>query len=526
MFNRALLKRNAARSAAGRSRIQSIPAPVGGWNTRDPVASMERTDARTLDNLWPLRGKVMLRRGYEDYITTGIGSDNVETLITLKSGGTEHFVATTNNKVWEITNAGSPSDRTGAATITVDRWQWTVFADSGTPTTPTVLAVNGTDAPWQWTGSGNIAAWAPTGPTAASLVGVHVHKNRVYAWEADTRDFWYGSLGAIPGAMTRFPLSGIRGIQGNLLFMATWTRDAGDGPDDYAVFVTDQGSAIIYAGTDPGTASAWQIVGVYRIPRPLSVRAWAQIGGDLVVATESDYVTFSQAIAGAGLTFQPSKLVGALTDAVELYRANYGWELVVWPEGSMLLSNVPLNTNSEYQQHVINTETRAAARFTGWPFRTFGVFDGKLYGAGSGAVYRCASGFSDDADGTPVSIKARASTAWTNFGSPGNKQVTALRLMVQASQDFGFAARVMAEFRDQILLPTQTESDAADLPEWDVPDWDTVFWATAPGSRLNRSWRAASGRGTYFSVAVAFDAKEQAYDWLTTDYLVSPTMGI
>jgi hypothetical protein len=33
--------------------MRSVPAPVGGWNARDPLAKMKPLDAVTLDELVP-----------------------------------------------------------------------------------------------------------------------------------------------------------------------------------------------------------------------------------------------------------------------------------------------------------------------------------------------------------------------------------------------------------------------------------------------------------------------------------------
>lgn len=508
---------------SGTAQIVSLPGPVGGWNTRDAVDSMPAEDAIQLDNLFPAVGKVELRGGYEDYVSSGIGADNVETLGTLVVGSTEHFWCATDNSIYEITNGGSPADRTGAATITVDRWQHTVFADSSAPTAPTLLLVNGTDAPLKWTGSGNVAAWVPTGPgTIANLIGVHVFKNRVYAWEKNSRDFWYGELGQIPGAMTRFPLSGIRGAQGNLLFMATWTRDGGAGPDDYAVFVTDAGSVIVYQGTWPGGGTAtWSLVGVYQIPRPLGIRAWANVLGDLLIATDSDYVFLSEAIQRAGLTTEATKLAGAMASASAQYRSNYGWEIVVHPRGNKILCNVPLETNAQYQQHVINIQTRAACRFTGWPMRTFAVFNGNLYGGGSGKVFRLDEGRVDDATTTAAAIQVRAKTAFTDVGAPGiQKRVTAVRPLLRVSETLTATYTLAVDFQDRDGAVVSSAGSAPSSPAWDDPLWDAAFWSTETQATTQRRWRMLGGRGSDFSVGLVTNVKNQALEWLSTDYLL------
>src|ERR1700761_7824812 len=41
----------------------TLPAPVGGWNARDPIAAMRQTDAIYLDNWWPTPSSVSVRLG-------------------------------------------------------------------------------------------------------------------------------------------------------------------------------------------------------------------------------------------------------------------------------------------------------------------------------------------------------------------------------------------------------------------------------------------------------------------------------
>jgi len=515
-----------AQQRSGTAQIVSLPAPVGGWNTRDAIDSMAPEDAIQIDNMFPDIGRVQLRGGYQTYVAASIGSDNVETLAALQVGSAERFACATNSKWYNITNGGSPVDITGGATITVDRWQTTIFADSGAPTAPTLLMVNGTNAPLKWTGTGNVAAWVPTGPTIANLIGVHAFKNRVFAWEKDSRDFWYGALGAIPGALTRFPLSGIRGAQGNLLFMATWTRDGGAGPDDYAVFVTDGGFVIVYQGTDPSIATAWTIVGVYQIPRPLGIRAWANVLGDVLIATEADYVFLSDAIQAAGLITQATKLAGAMREAAPRYRGNYGWQVTVHARGNKILCSVPIETNAQYEQHVINTQTRAACRFTGWPMRCMAVFAGDLYGGTLGKVYKLDIGRADDADGTPTAIAVRVKTAFTNFETPRLKHVTAVRPLLRVSETLTASYTLAVDFADKDGSVVSSIGTPAAVPLWDVALWDSAYWSLEATAVPSRRWQMLGGRGSDFSVGLTVNIRDQKLEWLSTDYLVEAAARI
>lgn len=46
----------------------TLPAPVGGLNARDSVDKMNQADAIVMDNYIPMDTKVVLRRGYAEYV--------------------------------------------------------------------------------------------------------------------------------------------------------------------------------------------------------------------------------------------------------------------------------------------------------------------------------------------------------------------------------------------------------------------------------------------------------------------------
>jgi hypothetical protein len=510
-----------AAQRAGTAQIVSLPGPLGGWNTRDAINAMDAADAIELTNLFPGVAGVAVRGGYETHVASGIGSATVETLAALTVGATEHFLCGTNGKIWNITNGASPVDITGAATITEDRWRWTTFAPSASPTAPVVIFTNGTDTPLTWGGAGNVAAWAPTGPTAAAILGVASFKNRLYCWELNSRDFWYGEIGALTGTFTRFPLSGIRGAQGNLIAMATWTRDGGAGPDDFAAFITDQGSVIVYAGYWPGGGEAtWSLVGVYTIPRPLGPDAWAPLLGDIVIATDADYISMSEAIQAGGVTTAASKLSGAIQADSASYRANAGWQMIAYPRGDKLLCNIPIAVGTRYNQHVWNMQTRAGCLFTGWNMNVLGTWRGNLYGGGLGKVYRLDVGLSDDAGGTPTRIPVRARCAYTDLGAPGIKRVSAVRPLLRVSDTLRANYALGVDYADQALVPLNSTGTSGTSSAWDDPLWDAAYWSLESQARLDMRWRMLGGRGVTFAAGLSVDILDQRLTWISTEYLV------
>ena len=73
------------------ARVQSLPAPIGGWNVRDSIANMDTLDAVTLTNFFPTVNNVVLRGGYTQY-STGI-TGQVQTLLSYSSGASDKLFA-------------------------------------------------------------------------------------------------------------------------------------------------------------------------------------------------------------------------------------------------------------------------------------------------------------------------------------------------------------------------------------------------------------------------------------------------
>ena len=88
------------------AQVQSLPAPVGGWNARDSFANMEATDAVTLTNMFPTVSNVVLRGGYSEH-ATGLDGE-VQTLMAYSYGGsTKLYAITSACKLYDVTTAGA-----------------------------------------------------------------------------------------------------------------------------------------------------------------------------------------------------------------------------------------------------------------------------------------------------------------------------------------------------------------------------------------------------------------------------------
>ena len=132
--------RNASRF---RTKSVSVPAPIGGLNSRDSVDNMQPLDAITLTNMFPTVGKITLRDGYSSFCT-GVGSGDVETLAEHNAGDNRQLLAVGSDGVLYQINTGSAvSKKTG---LSNGRFQTAAFNGR-------TLFVNGTDTPFSWDGS-------------------------------------------------------------------------------------------------------------------------------------------------------------------------------------------------------------------------------------------------------------------------------------------------------------------------------------------------------------------------------------
>lgn len=477
----------------------SVPAPVGGWNTRDALDGMQPTDATQLDNWYPGQGQVTLRKGYAEH-ATGAGAGAVETLAEYNAGATRKLLAAGGGAIYDASAAGAATSLgTG---FTSNRWQWANFNAN-------MLLVNGADTPQVFNGS-TLANTTITGPTVAALVGVHVHKNRVYVWENQSQSFWYGATDAIGGAFTEFPLSRVSQLGGNIVAVSTMTIDGGAGPDDLAVFLMSSGEAIIYQGSDPGSASSWSLVGRFNIGAPINIRAVVRYGGDLYITTETDHVSLSSWLAALrnGVPPPRSKASGAVI-AAAANASGFGWQSVMYPKGGYLLFNIP-NLDGTFDQHVMNMVTGAWSRFRSIPARCWGLFNNDLYfGGAGGKVFKADTGNTDNG----AAIVADGIQAWSNLGSPQRKRITAIRPAISSVGSVSYSIGISYDFLTA-AVSAPSPSDSAGSP-WDTSAWDTSPWSSELSADLR--WRTASGTGQHIGVRLRVSGK-QAISWYRTDF--------
>jgi hypothetical protein len=497
----------------------SIPAPVGGWNAKDGRAVMPITDAELLDNWFPEATDVRVRPGSDTYCS-GIG-DQVESILSYSGGATLKLLIAAGGLIQNISTVGVTGTIAAASTIgtgfTNDRWQYRNF---GTPGGTFLVAVNGADSRQIYNGSIMWAGTASAGAgTAAVYSNIEIFQRRIFYTQANSLEFLYhDQVNAIGGTVSGFNLASLMDLGGSLTAIGCWTRDGGSGMDDFIAFISNQGQIAVYQGIDPGDAAQWSLIGVYKIPRPMGARSVQKYGGELLISTVQGVVSLSAVMSGLQQQAPFSdKISTAISAAWAVYKNNYGWELKYVSDLEWLILNVPVSTGNFQQQYVMNSHTKAWARFKDWNANCFEVHDGNLYFGTNGAVIQAATtAQSDDGNDILVDVRQAAST----FGAPGRlKHFKLYRPLINSDGALGLAFAMDVDFGDQI--PTNIPSVVAvPFAEWDVATWDDYYWGGDPVPV--GQWQSAGALGTYGSIRIKGAANETAVRWYGTDVVLEP----
>ena len=476
-----------------------IPAPVGGWNARDPITGMGASDAVMLENYFPSTGDVRLRGGYADHVTGISSSPAVETLMTYSIGTTEKLFAISAGDIYDASSAGTVGSAV-VSSLTNSRWEWTNITTSGGSY---LHAVNGVDNLQlydgsSWTTVTGVSSPAITGIDTSTLDNIFKHQKRLFFIEKNTLSFWYLAVDSISGAATEFNLGAVFQKGGRLVAGTTWTRDGGDGMDDLAVFITNHGEVVVYQGTDPGDADLWNLVGRYDIGAPIGKRCFVKTGGDVAVITLDGVVSLSAVLsanrAAASTVAITDKIRNAFNEAAKLYEDKFGWEGIIYPRGNYILFNIPMSENSEQEQYVMNAITGSWCKYTNFNANCWAIFGEELYfGGNDGVIYKAETGDNDDGE----QIDGKLQTAFSHLGSPGiKKQFTLLRPVMITDGGVTPTIRVVVDFEDS---PTSLSTVSSDIQGaiWDEEDWDDPDWGSAS---IQKGWQKVNGLGHNASI--------------------------
>jgi hypothetical protein len=470
----------------------TFPAPIRGWVLNENITSPQPGGARILDNWYCTTTGIKVRSGAVKFATLG---GAVKSLFTYSSGSTMKLFGATASSVYDIS---SPADPTTVPAPDIAGLSSGYFSTCqfGTAGGNFLVIANGTNSVRNFDGT----TWtipAMSGATPSTLSQVWAYAERLFFVQKGTMTAWYLPVSSIAGAASSISLAGVMNKGGSLLFGARWSIDAGDGLDDKCVFVSTEGEVAVYQGSDPSSASTWSLVGVYQMPRPMGKNAHIAAGGDLLIATEVGLIPISAAVNRDIAAMDQAAVslpIAPFWQAKSAALAGTNWEMMKLPKIGVMLVSMPYSSVPAFP--VVNLQTGAWSRFTGWDAQCMAYFDGNGYfGASDSAVY-LANTTGSDAGANYTCVYLGQADAMGAYGA--TKTVTQARAVFSGSAYMQPQLRMLVNYSDSIGAPPSSPANySADA--WDDAIWDTTLWDATTGTTVTARWGAVGRTG--FAIA-------------------------
>lgn len=493
-----------------RSRSSSLPFPVGGENSRDPILEMDQQYAISLTNVIPQGSYGELRNGYRVHSTMGSGPVQFMYEYSQQSG-TRQLITAANGNLYNATALGVSATAIGTG-YSSNWWEATTYLNK-------MIMVNGVDQPTQW--DGTTLSDAPyTGiATDSNLYDVCVFKERLYFIPKNDQSFWYGATGTVTGALTEFEVGDFLTKGGYLQAISSWTTNTGSGMQDLLVLISSEGEILTYSGTDP--ASDFALEGRFFIPKPLGERKCAKnVGADLFFLHREGVTSLGslmQGVDASGAYTQFNDLIApTYARASQRYGDNTGWELCFYPANNWAIINVPTASNSNSYQHVMNTRTGAWCRFTGIRAVSWCTFNNLVYfGGHAGTVYQANYGGNDN--GEPIATDIKFPFNYFNIRDRIKMFHTAsVQIMSTADVSFNFGIDVDGQEGE---IDGSATVNIGDESEWDTSDWDVDGWGAEERYSTNVEGVYGLGRagalrikGSFNNIRLRFSSAQVIYE--------------
>jgi hypothetical protein len=441
-------------------------------------------------------------------------TSTAQTISTITRGGTGNLTATvttaaphglaTGNK---ITVAGAdPAQYNGTFTITV------TGASTFTYVMATAPATNAT------TVGTYTVLFAITGVNSNTFVHVNLFKNFLFFVQENSMSAWYLPVGQITGVAEELNFGGIARMGGFLQAMGTWTIDAGQGADDYAVWVTNNGEAIVYNGTNPDAAETWALKGVWQLGQTFNRRCFLKFGGDMLLLTKQGLVPLAAALQSSRLDPRinlTDKIFYDISRATNLYQDNFGWQINFFAAENMLIINIPATEGT--QQYCMHTISKAWCSFSNINAKCWELSYDTMYFGGNGFVGRFWDSYSDNGN----NINADVQQAYSYFDSVGQqKRFTMIRPIFQTDNGLpAILVGINTDFDAQNSLGSVSfNAVSSTLGVWDTAQWDEDVWGG--NLSLTKLWQGVTGLG--YSGGIVMKMASQGIDvyWVSSDYVM------
>jgi hypothetical protein len=363
---------------------KTIPPPVLGWNTKDPISQMNELFSPGIENYFPGNGTVSLRNGYTKHVISATAGTFVHLAEYVNNAGSHFLIGFASlGSQYNVTSAGAGTALTGAVSITATEFYTVNYRG--------LLFIKGYNTlgnpDMYYTDGTNLTAAAFTGPGGddKDLWRLTTYKGRLYALTISDASMWYAGLDSITGAMTQFDFQSLLTLGGKPWYIGTFSMTGGDISQEYFCMISEQGEVYIYEGDYPG-AGNWAVASHFFIPAPVGRKSFFNWRSDILIITYDGLVSLREYIgtpAGEDYVFLSDNIASEFKSAVaDVASSANQIQGIVYPRGQYLLVNFYDSLFNPFQ-FVMNTQTRGWTKFTGQKAACWSLLNNRLYFGGT-----------------------------------------------------------------------------------------------------------------------------------------------
>jgi hypothetical protein len=392
-----------------------------------------------------------------------------------------------------------------------DTWSWIPFSNLGENFVCVVGEFNGYytyDATGGWI-SRNAGMSGPAGFDPLDMDYITTWKRRLWFVPSESTKAYYLPVNEVVGVVKEFDFGPYMRQGGHVKQLVSWTRDGGDGIDDFLVVLGSQGDVIVYQGTDPDNADTFAMVGIWDLGSlPEGRRVAVKSGGDVKVLCEVGIIDLSVMFSGAvnlaskdslGYPVQPV-LSGVVNHTIGAEQ----WEVHYFSQEELFIVKEPItNLLSNPQMWAANVHSRGWGNLNDLPQQTLGMFQDNLYGSDNlGNVYQLLIGDVDNLDfeGDSGEITGRLQTGFHNFGLSSLKKFHMVQPTFQGSVAPAVQILMYTEFNFDTIPGSPGFGAPVEGSQWDIDKWDVAVWAGGDGTF--QAWAGVEGIGFFGSLAM------------------------
>ena len=525
----------------------TYPAPTAGLDYMTPLGEMDPKAAITLSNVLQRSYGSEFRAGWARWASLIPGE--VRTLmpynpprgLTSPPATAKLFAACSDGKIYDVTLQTNevtvpPVSATIPGQLEPGEFSWTNFA---TITNNFLCVCSAGGGYWTYDATGGwinrTASITGAGSTAAiDFDFVMSWKNRLWFVKNQTADTYFLGVNNITGASTSFDFGPLLIHGGDIKAMASWSVDSGDGIDDKLVIVGSEGDLLIYAGTDPTSASSFGIQGRWFVGRvPNGRRFISRYGGDTMIISQFGIAYLSRLLQRPNVSDPQAqashKINPIFSKFVTQTILEQYWEIRFLGQLECIFVNAPDSLEIKNRQFVMDVNSKAWSTFDGIPMLTcenfggvlyFGTVDGKV-GKAFESSYATDGILSDGTLGNDITIQVQSAYV------PGGDPVRLKRLLHGAVTFQGqLAPTISAQINSDWSFNTTPGAPTFNSTAggvWDAGLWDVALWSGGIENTF-KGWFGAEGLGYY--AGLRFSARGYPRTVFTDWTLISEEGGL